>query len=101
MKLTVAAVSALILPPGKREHFVWDADLPGFGVRLRGGKKRWVVQYRVGHQQRRESLGDTRTASASLKRSWASTLPPNERPRWRSASPLPWRLSAISMRDAT
>jgi len=60
MKLTVAAVSALILPPGKREHFVWDADLPGFGVRLRGGKKRWVVQYRVGHQQRRESLGDTR-----------------------------------------
>ena len=43
MKLTVAAVSALILPPGKREHFVWDADLPGFGVRLRGGKKRWVA----------------------------------------------------------
>ena len=60
MKLTAAAVSELALPPGKRERFVWDADLPGFGVRLRGGRKSWVVQYRVGHRQRRESLGDTR-----------------------------------------
>ena len=33
---------------------------PGFGVRLRGHSRRWVVQYRVGTQQRRESLGDVR-----------------------------------------
>ena len=60
MKLTATAVSALALPPAKREHFVWDADLPGFGVRLRGGRRTWIIQYRVGHRQRRESLGDTR-----------------------------------------
>ena len=34
--------------------------LPGFGVRLRGRSKGWVVQYRIGTQQRRESLGDVR-----------------------------------------
>ena len=60
MKFTKAALAALILPPGKTDHFEWDDDLPGFGVRLRGGSKRWVVQYRFGTQQRRESLGDVR-----------------------------------------
>jgi integrase len=60
MKLTKDAVAALALPTGKAEHFEWDTTLPGFGVRLRGGGKRWVVQYRVKGQQRRESLGDVR-----------------------------------------
>ena len=60
MKFTKEALAALILPPGKTDHFEWDDELPGFGVRLRGRGKRWVVQYRVGTQQRRESLGDVR-----------------------------------------
>jgi integrase len=60
MKLTKTAVTSLKLAAGKAEHFEWDDDLPGFGVRLRGGGARWVVQYRVGSQQRRESLGDVR-----------------------------------------
>jgi integrase len=60
MKLTKTSVSELALPAGKSELFVWDDDLPGFGVRLRGEAARWVVQYRVGAQQRRESLGDIR-----------------------------------------
>jgi integrase len=59
MQLTDAIVAGLELPAGKVEHFVWD-DMAGFGVRLRGGSKRWVIQYRAGRQQRRESLGDTR-----------------------------------------
>ena len=37
--------------------------MPGFGVRLRGRSKRWVVQYRSERQQRRESLGDVRKVS--------------------------------------
>jgi integrase len=60
MKLTTDTVSALVLPTGKSEHFEWDETLPSFGVRLRGTSKRWVVQYRVGTKQRRESLGDVR-----------------------------------------
>ena len=60
MKFTKEALAALALPPGKTDHFEWDDELPSFGVRLRGRSKRWVVQYRVGTQQRRESLGDVR-----------------------------------------
>jgi integrase len=60
MKLTKVAVAALALSDGKTEQFLWDDDLPGFGVRLRGSTKRWVAQYRLGSQQRRESLGDVR-----------------------------------------
>lgn len=60
MKLTKDAVTGLTLPPGKVDHFEWDDTLPGFAVRLRGQTKTWVVQYRIGAQQRRESLGDVR-----------------------------------------
>src|SRR5262249_28183678 len=64
MKLTKNTVAALSLPDGKAEHFEWDDTMPGFGVRLRRATGRtsaaWVVQYRVGRQQRRESLGDIR-----------------------------------------
>jgi Arm DNA-binding domain/Phage integrase central domain len=60
MRLTKDAITALTLPSGKADHIEWDSDLPGFGVRLRGGSKSWCVQYRVGQRQRRESLGDVR-----------------------------------------
>jgi integrase len=68
MKLTKDAVAALALPAGKAEHFEWDTTLPGFGVRLRGSGKRWVVQYRVKGQQRRESLGDVRKVTLEYAR---------------------------------
>ena len=60
MRLTADSVFGLSVPPGKSDHIEWDDDLPGFGVRFRGDHKSWVVQYRVGTQQRRESLGDVR-----------------------------------------
>jgi integrase len=63
MRLTKDAVTALALPPGKADHIAWDDVLPGFGVRLRGKSKSWVAQYRIGAQQRRESLGDVRKVS--------------------------------------
>ena len=64
MKLTKTALPELALPPGKTDHIEWSEDLfPGFGVRLRGKSKRFIVQYRVGSQQRRESLGDIRKIS--------------------------------------
>jgi integrase len=68
MKLTKTAVTALTIPPGKVERFEWDDDLPGFGVRLRGNTARWVVQYRVGARQRRESLGDIRKVDLEAAR---------------------------------
>ena len=60
MKLTMHSVATLVRPANKGDVVIWDDDLPGFGVRLRGDKKSYLVQYRVGAQQRRESLGDIR-----------------------------------------
>jgi len=71
MKLDRSTAASLTLPPGKSELFIWDDDLPGFGVRLRGNGARWTVQYRVGLQQRRESLGDIRKVAIETARKLA------------------------------
>ena len=48
MKFTKQTAAALTLPEGKREHFEWDDDMPGFGVRLRESVGRtsrtWTIQ---------------------------------------------------------
>jgi integrase len=72
MKLTQANISALTLPRGKSEWIVFDEKLPGFGLRLRaGGKRTWIVQYRVGRKQRRKTLGSVDKVSAAKARETA------------------------------
>jgi integrase len=68
MEFNKATVAALTLPAGRKEHFVWDPGLPGFGVRLQGGAKRWVAQYRAHGRQRRETLGDVRKVALDSAR---------------------------------
>ena len=61
MEFTKQSLANLELPEGKTDAIYFDDELPGFGVRLRkGGKAVWVIQYRMGARQRRESLGDIR-----------------------------------------
>jgi Arm DNA-binding domain/Phage integrase central domain len=60
MKLTAQAVRTLTAPEGKTDHIEWDTGMPGFGVRIRDGRKSYVAQYRIGQQQRRFQLGDVR-----------------------------------------
>ncbi|HMU53177.1 MAG TPA: tyrosine-type recombinase/integrase [Geminicoccaceae bacterium] len=58
MKLTKANLPRITLPEGKTDHVEWDDDLPGFGLRLRGGGTRtWIVRYRVGTKSRVVKLG--------------------------------------------
>jgi integrase len=63
MKLTRATIGELTPPPGKVDHVHWDSELPGFGLRLRGESRSWLIQYRVHGKQHRESLGDCRRVS--------------------------------------
>jgi integrase len=57
MKLNAQTIRTIAAPEGKTDFIAWDDAMPGFGLRLRGEKKTWVIQYRIGQQQRRESLG--------------------------------------------
>ena len=58
MKLTKATSGRIALPHGKTDAIFFDEDDPGFGLRIRyGGKRTWVVQYRIGGKQRRVTLG--------------------------------------------
>jgi integrase len=58
MKLTAVAVGRLELPPGKSDDIVFDATIPGFGVRLRdGGNRSFIYQYKLGSKQRRLTIG--------------------------------------------
>jgi integrase len=39
------------------DRFEWDAKLTGFGKRVRDGRETWIIQYRLGHKQRRMTIG--------------------------------------------
>ena len=39
------------------KEIVWDTKLPGFGLRTRNGKRTWILQYKLGNQNRRIKLG--------------------------------------------
>jgi len=74
-KLTKTTVAALTLPPRKSELLVFDADLPGFGVRLReGGSKTWIFQYKLGSKHRRITLGRVSALEPAAAREQASKL---------------------------
>src|SRR5262245_1772954 len=69
MKLTAASVAKLALPTGKTEAIVWDELLPRFGVRLREGSgPSYIVQFRLGKQQRRLKLGTPATMDPDTAR---------------------------------
>ena len=74
-KLTKTTVAALTLPRRKSELLVFDADLPGFGVRLReGGSKTWIFQYKLGSKHRRITLGRVSALEPKAAREQASKL---------------------------
>ena len=72
-KLTKRVVDAAEM--GAREYFIWDEDLPGFGLRiLPSGRKRYIIQYRAGRRSRRISLGPSTVLTCEQARSRAITI---------------------------
>jgi integrase len=78
MKLTTTIARNLELPSGKTDHFEWDDDFPGFGIRLRAGRKRvsrmWIYQYDIAGRTRRITLGNVNAISIQDARKTAGQL---------------------------
>ena len=75
MRLTASTVRSLALPPGKADHVFFDADVPGFGLRVRAsGAKAWMVQYAIAGRTRRITLGSTAVLDPGKARSLAKDL---------------------------
>ncbi len=47
MKFTARSIAALKSDPDRVEYVVWNADMLGFGIRLRGDTKTFIDQTRV------------------------------------------------------
>ena len=72
-KLTKRLVDAAEARPA--EYFVWDSEIPGFGLRvLPSGRKGYVVQYRAGRRSRRISLGPGTVLTCEQARTRAITV---------------------------
>jgi integrase len=79
MKLDAKTVSVLVMPPGKTDHITWDAELRGFGYRMRVGAdgkvlRTWVVQYKRAGATRRLLLGSGGVLGAEAARAAAKKV---------------------------
>ena len=50
------------------DKFEWDEKLTGFGKRIRDGRETWIIQYRLGHKQRRMTIGTCAKLTAAQAR---------------------------------
>lgn len=53
------------------DQFIWDDELPGFGIRAREGRARYVIQFRVGKAQRRMTFDNVMKVTLDDARKWA------------------------------
>ena len=58
----------------KSEFIEWDKDCTGLGVRMRGSKRTWIVQWRVNTKTRKKTLGRFEEITRSEARLLAAAL---------------------------
>jgi integrase len=73
LKLTKATIAGLPLPADRdtADLIYFDEAMPGFGLRLRGGRRSWIVQYRTKGKQRRLTLGSAQVLDPDRARAAA------------------------------
>ena len=79
LKLDAKTTAALALSKGRNEEIAWDAELEGFGFRVRrrsDGRlhRTWVTQYRAGGRTRRITVGSAERLTPSEARQAARKL---------------------------
>lgn len=75
MKFTEATVKSFRPAADKADHYEWDDSMPGFGFRCQsGGRKSYLVKYRVGEKQRKLALGATNKVTLDAARINAKAL---------------------------
>jgi integrase len=77
MKLTQRIIdTGLPLPEDrdKTDVIYFDDKLPGFGIRFQSERASWVIQYRIGRQQRRMTLAPVAKVGFEAARAKAKTL---------------------------
>jgi integrase len=84
-------VDDVTLPEGKRDHWIWDRQQDGLGLRMRRGAngvtKTWYVSYRANGQERRDplakfsdlTLNDARHRVYEIRRDAADGIDARER----------------------
>src|SRR6516162_1053943 len=68
---TIAKIKSDAKDEYRHDYTAWDKDMPGFGLRVRGGKASWVFQYQVHGRSHRIKLGDQAVMSADEARTRA------------------------------
>jgi integrase len=69
MKFTTRSIAALKRDRERVEYVVWSADVPCFGIRLRGNSKTYIDQTRVNGRVVKNTIGDVNkiTLDSALK----------------------------------
>lgn len=74
-KLTKRSIDALQPRPDGKDLFVWDEEMPRFGVRVMPtGRKSYLIQYRTASGQRRHRFAQVGVATPEEARAQARQL---------------------------
>jgi len=74
LQLTTDTIATLTSSSDRTDTFAWDAQLAGFGIRIQGTRRTFIVQYRINGRTQRRTLGPTERLTLAEARKGARKL---------------------------